>query len=445
MHGLARGVSILRGSNCAVEVLSGEMTEERVIARLAQARGNPDKQPLQLVLVPWHKYFLWNKLEGYLGLTRNHGPTVAGYLAEKTAWKDLPASRSIPRVVLLDLSQLDPQEWARVVRAAGVESSKSGINGLLSSPPSSYAETWLNGTLLGPRIDGLAILPEVRESPEWVKRLPTARILLSSLWSMIFDEGSGKSDFNLPPKIPKAFFQTGIDPRAWVFRLCFSGQNLGQAEILRRFWPQASEPTALPQLLIRYSDLLRVHWAPENNAVEITCALFQSAPSVQHPQAVRTLWIDPAQSIPTNDPLAKPFPLGGAAPVAVRPTGPDERSSKALNDAALKLREMTQNIRERDEIIKELRAGGVGSAAPLPPPDTEALLETFQFRFAEAEDELRRLESAVQGADPADLKGPRLAVLQKRISVLTEMEKNWIRSIATTLERYKSRRAAGGG
>jgi hypothetical protein len=437
MHSLARGVALLRQGDCAVEVLPGGTKEEAVIERLV-AGSNP--QPIHLVLAPWHQYLKWNRLEGHLGLTRTGGPTLAGYLAETTTWKEIPPGRDVPRLTLLDLAQLDPIEWSRVVRAAAAEGLRSGVAPLLAPQAPLYAETWMNGTPLGPRLDALALLAEVKNSPEWTKRLPSARILLSSLWSLIFEEGSGKSDFHLPPKVPKATFQCGIDARAWIFRLCFPSPQLAQSEILGRFWPTPEEPLALPQLLLKYSDLLRVHWVPENHAVEITAGLFHSAPSVARAHTVRTLWLDPIAGFEANEPKAKPFPaVAAGTPPARAPEGP------AKPDTSEKIRELSAMIRERDEIIRELRAGGVGSAPPMPPPDTEAILETFRFRFDEAEQELIHLEAAVAQAEQQGVSGPKLAVLKKRIAELTEREKDWVRTIAQTLERFKARRAAGGG
>ena len=452
---MARGVAILRQGDCAVEVLSGAGTEEKVMAHLRGSGGDPSHQPIHLVLVPWNHYMEWSKLEGLFGLSRTHGPTLAGYFGEPIPAVKLPASRDIPRAILVDLANLDPLDWARTVRAIGLESLRSGCLGLLAPGTSVYTDHWLNGTPLGPRIDSISQLSEVTAIPDWQKRLPAARQITSALWSLIFEEGIGKADFNLPPKTLKASFQSGVDARAWVFRLCFSSQHFGPNEVMTRFWPNSADPWSLPQQIRKASDLLRVHWLPDSGSVEITAVLFASAPSVLRPRDARTLWLEPIQAtLVTENPLEKagsssaPYlkalPLGAAIPSAAKPAAPDERQSKILSEMAGKLRDLSQMIRERDESIRELRSGGVGTAQPLPPPDTEGLLEAFQFRFAEAEDELQRLEQQVLEAERGNGDAIRLARTKKRIQELTEKEKNWIRTIAQTLERYRLKRAGGG-
>lgn len=448
---MSRGVALLRQGDCAVEVLAG-VSEEKLIAHIQQGLADPTRQPMQLVLVPWYLYATWSKLEGFFGLTRSHGPTVAGYYGESVAAKDFPKSRDLGRATFIDLANLDPMDWARVVRAAGFDSLRSGCLGLLAAGSAVYADPWLNGTALGARIDSLN---QLADATDWQKRLPAARQILSALWGLIFEEGTGKADFHQPPKTLKATFQTGMDARAWVFRLCFPSQHFGPAEVLSRFWPNEAEATALSQLLLQSSDLLRVHWMADSGSVEITAVLFASAPSVSRPKDARTLWLEPLQSAQMmENPFDKPgspqaphlkaLPVANAAPAAVKPVAMDEKQARLMADTSAKLRDLTQMVRERDEVIRELRSGGVGTAPPLPPPDTDGLLEAFQFRFFEADNELRRLEQQVAeiertGSDPL-----RIAALKRRIAELTEKEKGWIRTIAQTIDLYRQKRSAGG-
>src|SRR5687768_44006 len=53
----------------------GNLSETDLVERVK-------RETLDLLMVPWHTYLHYQKLEAQFGLTRTHGPTMVGYFAE---------------------------------------------------------------------------------------------------------------------------------------------------------------------------------------------------------------------------------------------------------------------------------------------------------------------------------------------------------------------------
>ncbi|MBC7690801.1 MAG: hypothetical protein H7222_03460 [Methylotenera sp.] len=414
----------------SVQIIRGDLLEEEILQALS-------KQNFQLVLAPWYRYQIWSRIEALYGLTRTSGPTVAGYFADQV----LPYELEKPeyqRFILLDLARLQTPESATLVKALMNDTTRSGLRPLLGSPTPLYTENWVSGAGLGFRIDTLLGLPEIANSPVWSTRTNALRICLSALWSLIFDEGPGKVETltgNSALKTAKAYFQVGANAECLGMRLCYALPGLKSKDAIAKFWPAKNSPTAPAQLLRHYADLLRVHVDPDTSEVEIVISFYPSAPAEKESTEMHTFWIEPLAGAVVSE---KPFLLPSAEQPLLKPF---VTHNELILGAVEKVNELKTQIQERDDTIRELRAGGVGmSRTPeraTPPPDAESLLEAFQERFFDARFKLRQFQHELnrmtrEGAKPAEI-----FKLKKEMNQLTTRQKAWISKIADTLERYR--------
>src|SRR5690606_9988453 len=117
----------------------------------------------------------------------------------------------------------------------------------------------------------------------------------------------------------------------------------------------------------------------------------------------RSIWIDPiSPRLVTEIPFAAndaDNPLMSPLPQAPDSAGEKESQDRALFTAAKKIAELKKAVQERDETILELKAGGVGTAPPVPIPQPEDLLEAFQERYLDARFQIRQLELEILSAE----------------------------------------------
>lgn len=447
---------------CNVEVLSGSTTEEILLGRLSERSVSP------LVLAPWHHYLAWNRIEAFYGLTRTSGPTFAGYFCEPLLPSELGEDTDHLRAILLDLSRPNTGEILSIIRALVVEQHRSGVLPLLEPGTHLYCETWYAGQGLGSRMDSVMATPDICHT-EWARRSSAIRICLAALWSLIYEEGPGKSDFQqaITAGSPKAYFQFGADRRRLVFRLCYSLPAWGPKELLSAFWPGRGKPSSGPQLLLRYADFLRAHRITDTTDIEVVVALHSSAPSEHSPDHIRTLWIEPLSAklvteIPFENPgpafphlrsLPLTLPADGkiGAPTASgpnsHPASPPAATGRErfILDAATKISDLKRALAEREALIRELRLGGVGTAPPLPLPDGDSLLEAFRERLSEAQSRIRAFAEQVaemekNGATPAEIH-----TLKARMTELAAQQQNWIRKLAVALESLRGQKTGTEG
>jgi hypothetical protein len=202
-------------------------------------------------------------------------------------------------------------------------------------------------------------------------------------------------------------------------------------ELTEKYWPKPNEPLARAQQIRMLADFTRITWVPDRNLVELTVALLESGASLKHPHHARTLICEPiSMNLIRELPFSLPSP--DQPQLKAYPTAPEQKPS---GSALAKIQELVDMIKERDELIRDLRMGGVSTAPPLPMPDTDGLLESFQFHFFEADDELRRLQAAVSKIDPKD--EVRQAALKKRIEDLKAKELQWLTKLSTILAKVK--------
>lgn len=452
--GLSRVVNALR-QFAHVQIMAGELDEEKLLQKI-------QKERFDLILAPWYNYLKWSKLEAHFGLTRSSGPTVAGYSCEPIDPHELGEVTSSLRTMIFDFSETHPHEAALLVRSLVDESRRSGIRPLLDPTAMVYCETWFQGQGMGGRTDSVLSLTELAMGG-WVPRAPAIRMILGALWSLVYEEGSGKSELSNVltggKQTARAYLQVGCDSKTLVFRLCYSLPSSSAKNALTKFWPDPARPTAASQLLLKFADFIRVHTIADGQEIELTTGLFQSAASEKAHRRLHNFWIEPiAASLISEIPFEIPGPeshllkalpivfgLGGRPNTGLDNLDRDSRD-KFVFEAAVKIRELKKQVAERDERIQELRSGGVGTAAPLPPPDAEALIEAFQQKYNETRHQIRQFELAIAEMEVKGATTQEVEALRLKMKMLARREEDWIRKLAKTLHSYRSvRKAAGGG
>ena len=474
---LVRTVNQLRSLG-QIQVFSGDIEEKELIHELEAKSYN-------LVLVPWYHYLKWSRVEAALGLTRTSGTAFAGYFCDELHPSALGEGSDYLRHILLDFSAMTPIEIMRIVRSLIYENRRSGIQPLLQSGASIYCDPWYRGETLGSRIDAVFGLPELAEDG-WAKRSNAVRGILSSLWSMIYDEGFGKKEMSGPGAVraPVAYFQIGIDGQTLVFRLCYSAPLKTPKSALALFWPDAKRPAAAPQLLLRHSDFVRVHTIAESSDIELVVCLFQSAPSERSATGMHTLWVEPlAQDLVSENPAVGPNPgdprlkqlplpsgdpqrarttLSGSKPASQRTYTVVElsevggeamamlRDESSLTESTKRVAELTQELASRDTLIAELRSGGVGLKAAAPaksgPLDFDQVIHAFQERYFDTRFQIRQLEVQISELTLRNDDPEELGDLKIRLDALLSREQDWIKKITSTIELFhKSQKTKNAG
>jgi hypothetical protein len=435
-----------------VDVLSSDLSEEEVLKQL-------QTRPYQLVLAPWYRYTVWSKIEAFFGLTRTQGPTFAGYISEPIQPYELGENHDALRCILLDFAQMSLSETLTLIQTLANENHRSGIGPLLEGKALLYSDTWNSGQSMGPKLDAILSIPEISQQENgWRKRLNAIRICFCALWSLIYEEGPGKSDLSSVSALraPRAIFHVGADSRGFYLKILYTFASTNPRAILQQFWPDPKRPSDPAQLLLRHSDFVRVHACPENSDIEITVGLLPSAASESTPNGVHTLWIEPLnlrllaeREVQSGKPLlivaGETLSPGSAAGSGGQTLAATLAQNRFVQDAAQKIKDLKNLLTNREELIQELRSGGVGTAAPLPPPDTEALLEAFQERYFETRYQIRNFEIEIQlmernGATPQEIEA-----LRQKMLTLTQRENLWIKKITVTLEAYRQAKKKGSG
>ena len=435
-----------------VQVFDGDISEEDLLARIAE-------KPFKLILAPWYRYLTWNKIEAQLGQTRTSGVIFAGYFADQVLPYELGDIGDKTRTILLDFSYIKPGEIVQILKSLINENRRTGLRPFLGAEAPVYCENWFASQGLGSRIDAVLSIPEISDA-SWRNRAPAIRICLSALWSLIYEEGPGKSEFaktqSITAKNPIAYFQVGASAQFLALRLCYAMPGVSPKSALTGFWPDQKKPTSAAQLLLKYCDLLRMHTIAESSEIELLILMTASSPSEMAHQNIHTLWVDPiSPQLITELPFQMPGnPQDNLKPLEVNLQNQSTVSSANLNEvkaeikakerflfhAAVKIRELKKTLSEKDDAIHELRAGGIGTATPLPPPDAESLLDALQERFFESQYQIRQLEIQLEKASDPDAEPNKLEELQQKIAAIANREQVWIKKIADTIEIYKAKK-----
>jgi len=479
-----------------VELLGGSITEDQLLKKMETTNYD-------LVLLPWYRYLSWSRAEAFWGLTRTSGPTLAGYFCEQLLPYEIGEHAEHLRGIFLDFANLQTAEVHTIFKSLYKDVHRSGIKPLIDPDAKIYVEHWYGSQGLGTRTDSVMALSEFQD-PSWAKRSSSMRICLSALWSLIYEEGPGKTELNqlTTANVPKAYFQIAADREVAVFRLGYSLPNSSSKDAIAVFWPNPKLPAAPAQLLLKYADFVRVHSVAGTNDIEVVVGFFPSAVAEQAHGQVHTLWVEPiAANLFTepffeapgpNAPRLRPLPHGGAhvkdprenniravnstgsvanqnsgltqrPPAANQNSGPILRpSTGAANQNSgliprpvtttvaasaneeqpmAKIIELQSIIQKREATIQELKSGGVSTAQPLAPPDPESLLEAFQERYFDAKYQIRQLELEIVALEKRNATPEEINNLKQKMAALANREASWIKKLATTIETF---RAAGG-
>lgn len=442
-HILMRSAHALRRL-ARVDILKPGLSEAELIEKISSA-------PYDLVLVPWYRYLVWKKLDGHFGKNRLEGPTVAGYFADQVLPYELGETQG-DRVqcILLDFSNLKSHETTALVGALLEPESRSGLKPLLQTAPKIYYENWISGQGLGYRTDVIQSLDDLARH-EWKARANAIRYLLGALWGLIYEEGPGRIDYvNMAEsKMPRGYFQIASDEMMLLMRLCYTRKGMSYCDLVHQFWPQADKPTHAAQILLKYGDFLRVHPFSDGQTIEVTVGLMKSQPSLQSHAEMHTLWVEPlSKRLLIEEPFEtkshthrhlEPLPEVPLPPNRVGTLEAQLRAKeRQVQDLHEKVHALKQDSREKDELIQELRRGGVGTHRGTPQkPEMNQLIEAFQLRYLEARREIMVLESAIREAEEQGADSTILDSLQRRAKALIEQEQGWISKLAQVIKIYK--------
>ena len=457
---ILRRVTALLREIYAIEVLSDPISETDLVKKLETTR------PYDLVLAPWHRYSIWNRVETFFGASRLSGATFAGYFAENLKYTELGARSDQARSIILDFANTTPPEIAVMIRSLVEDTSRMGLKPILEKDTPVYCDTWASPVEFGRKLDALFNVPELYAG-DWGKRATALRILFQAFWGISFGETIAHQDRIAAEKSArpaKSYFQIGIDSGIFAMRLVCPNIRKTPRELLQAFWPNPADAFSAPQLILKYSDWVRVHAFAESSEMEITVALLKSAPSEAAHGSFQSLWIEPISAKILNElpfempnarsPHLRDIPSAASPPAPASPTPslplappPPQASAKAtpppdptnrlVLQAANKIKELTQLLVSRDELIQELRSGGVGTAEPLPPPDAEALIEAFQQKYFETRYQIRQFEVQVAALEKKSDNLKEIEILRLKIAQLHAQETAWIKKLATTIEMYR--------
>ncbi len=361
------------------------------------------------------------------------------------------------RRIILDFCNLTSLEQLLLVRSLVSDNLRTGILPLLPPKTPVYFESWYTNQGLGNRFDQILNLPEIGKT-EWIKRASALQILLSALWGLIYVGRLGKAEGvstseNAPPK---AYLQIGVASSCLVFRLCFSAlPRLFAPNIVQMFSPNLETPSEPAQLLLLYSDFLRVHTVGDTSGIEVVVGLFPSAPSEKAHGQLHTLWLEPisenlifeaADAVATPEtPHLRILPAVSRSAPNLRLVDTTKETKKqtdqkdlVISQASHKIADLSEKIKEREDKIKELKQGGIGNPAPIEPPDAEALLEGFQERYFDAKHQIRQFEIEIRQIEKDGGTAQEIQTLRLKMDALRNREAAWIKKLMATLEHFKN-------
>ncbi|MEK6704152.1 MAG: hypothetical protein AABZ06_00015 [Bdellovibrionota bacterium] len=404
-----------------------------------------------LILAPWHKYLTWSRLEALYGLNRTSGPTFAGYHCELISLNEQPPYL---RTILLDFSAPSTSETVLTVRSLINDISRSGIKSLLSHSTTIYQDTWAGPQSLGNKLDSVMRIPEITNY-HWTRRSTALRICICALWSLVYEEGPGKTERE-NSGIPRADFQIAADTNCLIMRICYYMPSWSPKAALQEFWPDGGRPAAPSQLLARYSDFLRVHTIVEAGDVEITAALFRSGMSEKKPGHIHTLWVEPISarivrelpfSNPLKDPAMKPLITNTAQENAIPQAAGDSRLAKhsendeekyqLIQEAAEKVRALKNLLNDRENKIMEMRSGGISTAKLPPPPGPENLVEALREHLVESILKIKQFEQELTSLEANGAAKNEIESLHVKITNQTKKEQVWIDKLERVIGAYR--------
>lgn len=425
---LNRVINTVLRTFTTVEVLSEKTTEEKLLQAM-------ESKKFDLAIVPWHSYLEWNRAEAFWGASRTSGPTLVGYFAEPLPRSSLGECGERMRGIFLDFMNLSGKELSLLVKTLQKDELRSGLRPLVDPDAKIYVENWYGSQGLGSRIDSILGLPEFTADPRWAARGNAMRICINAFWSLVYEEGPGKGA-QAATSSPKAYFQVACDRETAIFRICYQMPNWTPKAALANFWPSGNSPTSATQLILQYADFARVHTFTNSPEIEIVAGFVPSAPSEYAHGQLHTLWIEPlAETLFSETPGEAPGPANPRLRPLANASQPQDTALRAVSPNVI---ELEAKLKEKESQIQELRAGGVGTAGPLPPPEPEQLIEAFQERYFDARFQIRQLELEIVAMETRGATDEEITNIRQKMEALANRERVWIKKLADTLATYKS-------
>ena len=426
-----------------ITILPGSTRESTLLEKISESAPH-------LILAPWYRYLAWSKVEAFFGLTRNSGPTFAGYFADQLLPYELGTQADHLRAILFDFTHLRIHEIQTLVRSLLHENMRAGLRGLVGNSTPIYGEDWISPHGQGMRAEAVFNLPSM-QSGQWSDRAAAVRICVSSLWSLVFSQGPGKKELlelvqaAASQTKSRATFEVSADQKCLALRLFFYRPGWTPKDILEAFWPDALKPTAPAQLLLKYSDFLRVHPISNTPWVEVIVGFLQSAPAEISPSELHSLWIEPLSKelVPAtkgNRPLLPE--LSAVAASDGRPTILTQKlkvRERQIQEMSERINELRKELYDKCEVIRELRSGGLGTPPKAAIPDGQTLLDAFSERYSALRQQIQQLELEIVGAESEGESPLRLRALKKRIALVAETEQAWIHKLVALLQTYRDR------
>ncbi len=412
----------------------GTLTEEELVERMK-------RETLDLLMVPWHTYLHYQKIEATFGLTRTHGPTMVGYFAEDVSPFELQEQDHHFRAIMIDLNRLSTAEASNILRSLLRDSTRWGLRPFLQPATNLHYESWSAQVGMGFRIDTILGLNEIANS-HWSKRANSIRVLVSALWSLIFDNGPGKADRGRggAERTNRAYFEVGVDAHGLGLRLCYSEPGWKVKDVLHQFWPGALTPSAAGQILFQYSDFIRIHVDPETSEIEVVCLLFPSGPAERATDVMRTLWIEPLSNMTRLERFAE-------SPET------QETYHKALvthhaliGNAAEKIDDLRKQLETSEKEVDELRSKGTTKENIFIYPsglDGEQLIDLVNRRLTEIKAKMKSLNNRYNVLrQDRDEELKEAAKVVKELRELQAQQKSWIARLTEIVDSYHDAIAA---
>lgn len=422
-----RALHALR-AEAEIRYIPGNLSEQEILDRIS-------KEPIDLLLVPWHLYMKFSRIEAHFGLTRTQGPTMAGWFAEDFSPYEIEEEDHHFRTILIDLNRLNTQESVSLLKNLLRDSTRWGIRPHLLPHTPIHFESWSAQMGLGFRLDTVLQLPEFQNS-SWNKRASSVRVLISALWSLIFDDGPGKADIQKPhaDKRPRGYFEFAADNKSLVLRLCYTEPGWKLKDVLHQFWPVSQGGNSTGQVLFQHADALRVHVDPETNELEVVCILFGSDRIQGCVDIMKTLWIEPLSATTRferiehdstlNDPLYKPLIT----------------HHDLIGNAAEKIDTLRKKLQEYEEEIQVLRErGGQKENVFIYPAGfgAEQLVDLIGRRFMENKARCKMLQGQLSDLQNARNEDRMYNQYLQEIRELQAQQKTWFTRIEELVARLR--------
>lgn len=428
-----------------VTLLSGTSTEQAVLKKL-------ESESFDLILLPLRNYFEWNKLEAAFGMSRTSGPTIAAYFIEKTTLQDLPHQVPFIRAIVLDFHRMIPAEAGTIVRALASDKTRSGLAPLLQKDTPIYYDIWTQTREMGIHFDALLGTKEWQET-EWREATHTLRVALCHAWSFLFDARAAKSELvgAQGGKIARAYFQAAFQSNLLAIRIIAQVPSLTAKSVIDQFWPTFAHASSPVRGMLEQADVVRVHAIQETQDLELTLLWLPTRPSRDYPHELRTLWIEPlSQSCFVEPPFLTSADDPKLKPLTARDRGKEQRapgnegdvlarpSDRALLELQYKMQTLRNQVADQEELIRELRAGGIGQSFRLEMPDAPALIDALEERFSQAHSHLNTMCERARALQNQNNQSPQESeALRLKITEMSDRLADSAGRLALLLKEYK--------